>query len=186
MDLFESLSAEHDIIGRVIGAFSVYLDKVEKEHQVERHDLFRFVTFFSDFADSIHHGKEEGVLFAALERQGFARNIGPLAHIREQHTHERALFARLKRAATDRFAWSDSKIGELVRTGRELVDFQRAHMKKEDELLYPEAQRAMGGQTIDGIDKMLQRFERIHDIEGYSGYLWQLGEELAADHAPGE
>ena len=184
MDIFENLGDEHRIITRVLDAFTTYLDAVESKHDVDRHDLYRFVTFFSDFADSIHHAKEEGVLFVALERHGFAHNVGPLAHIREQHSYERALFARLKRAATDSQTWNDDKLGDLLRTGRELVDFERAHMKKEDELLYPAAKRELVGEAADGIDKSLARFERIHDVEGYAGYLRQIADELAASHAP--
>lgn len=179
MGIFEDLEKEHHAITRVMDAFMTYLDSVEAKHDVDRHDLFRFVTFFSDYADGIHHAKEEAVLFAALERHGYAKNLGPLAHIREQHSHERALFARLKRAATDKHAWSDERLGELLATGRELVEFERAHMKKEDDLLYPEAKRELADEATADIDKSLRRFQRIHDVEGYAAYLDQLAEELA-------
>jgi hemerythrin-like domain-containing protein len=179
MDIFGDLVDEHHTITRVMDAFMAYLDSVEAKHDVDRHDLFRFVTFFSDYADGIHHAKEEAVLFPALERHGYAKNMGPLAHIREQHSHERALFARLKRAATDKHAWSDERIGELLATGRELVEFERAHMKKEDELLYPEAKRELAGDATEALDKALVRFRRIHDIEGYADYLGQLARELS-------
>lgn len=179
MDIFEDLGNEHETITRVLDAFAKYLDAVEAKHGVERHDLFRFVTFFSDYADGIHHAKEEGVLFPALERHGYAKNMGPLAHIREQHSRERALFARLKRAATDKHAWSDARIGELLATGRELVEFERAHMKKEDDLLYPEAKRELADDATSDLDKALTRFQRIHDVEGYAEYLRQLADELA-------
>ena len=178
MDIFEDLDDEHCVITGVMDTFTAYLDAVAEKRSVERHDLFRFVTFFSDFADGIHHAKEESVLFPALEKLGYLTNSGPFARIREEHSHERALFARLKRAATNKHAWSEERIGELLRIGRELVGFELAHMKREDELLFPEAKRELSGDALDVLDKALVRFRRIHDVEGYSAYLGQLGREL--------
>lgn len=178
MNIFDELDDEHHVIARVTDAFSAYLDAVEAKHDVDRHELFRFVTFFSDYADSIHHAKEEAVLFPALEHCGYERNKGPLAEIRKEHNHERALLSRLKRAATAKHAWSDERIGELLATGRELVAFGRAHMKKEDELLFPEAKNKLVGEVAEHVGKTLVQFQRIHDIEGYSAYLGRLAREL--------
>lgn len=184
MQILDHLDDEHHLIERVLEAFGAYLDAVEHDHDVERHDLYRFVTFFSDFTDALHHAKEETVLFPALERRGFAPKVGPLGHIRDQHSHERVLFARLKRAATEQQTWSTQRLDELIGTGRELIDFERGHIIKESELLFPRARAELAGEDSTALDKALSKFERIHDVEGYTGYLEQLAEELIRRYAP--
>jgi len=184
MDLVDSLLDEHRLINNVAEAFEVYVDSVDLRNKVEQHDLFRFVTFFSDFADDIHHAKEESVLFPALERNGFAAKVGPLAIIRKQHSRERLLYAGLKRAATDRHAWIDVHIGELVRSARALIEFERAHVEEENSRLLPAARVELANEDPSVVAKSLKRFERIHSLGGYADYLRRLADELFATYVP--
>ena len=182
MDLVDNLLEDHRLIKNVVAAFEVYVDSVDLRHKVDQHDLFRFVMFFSDFADGIHHAKEESVLFPALERHGFAAKSGPLALIRKQHSRERLLYAGLKRAATDRHAWTDARIGELVRTARTLIDFERAHVEEENSRLLPAARVELAHEDASIVEKSLEQFERIHSLGGYADHLRRLAEELIATY----
>ncbi len=184
MDLVDRLLEEHRLITDVVAAFEVYVDAVDLEKKVEQHDLFRFVTFFSDFADNIHHAKEETVLFPALERHGFAATVGPLTLVRKQHSQERVLYAELKRAATDRHAWTTSRIGELVRSAHTLIHFERAHVEEENSRLLPAARVELANEDPEVVAKSLERFERIHSLGGYADYLRRLADELIVTYVP--
>lgn len=184
VDLVDNLLEEHRLIKNVVAAFEVYVDSVDRRKDVQQHDLFRFVTFFSDFADGIHHAKEEAVLFPALARCGFAAEAGPLTLVRKQHSRERLLYAELKRAATDQHAWTNSRIGELVRTARTLIDFERQHVEEEDSRLLPAARAKLALEDASILRKSLEQFDRIHSLGGYADYLRRLADELTATYVP--
>ena len=183
MDLVDNLLEEHRLIDNAVTAFEAYVDSVHLRKKVEHHDLFRFVMFFSDFADGIHHAKEETVLFPALERYGFAADVAPLAIVRKQHSREQLRYADLKRAATDRNAWTDARIGELVRTARTLIEFTREHVEEENSRLLPAARVELAREDPSVVSESLARFDRIHSLGGYADYLRRLGQELFTTYA---
>ncbi len=182
MDLFSKLFAEHRLIGRVLDAFEAYLDAVDAAGTVNPHDFTRFVTFFREYADLLHHEREESVLFPALARHGFAENRGPLAHVRGEHRTERELMTRLLRIATRRDPWSQTQAISSI--GRELVAFQRAHIAKENELLYPVAQREISPEGPALVARELAEFDEDRGRHGHTDWLEALGEELIGDYAP--
>lgn len=183
MELFAKLFAEHRLIGRVLDAFEAYLDRVEQGASVNQQDFTRFVVFFREYADLLHHEREETVLFPALARHGFAETRGPLAHVRTEHQTERALMSTLLRVAARRDPWSSKDERTIASVGRELVSFQRAHIAKENELLYPVARREIAPEGPALIARELAEFDEDRGRYGHVDWLEKLGEELVADYA---
>lgn len=171
--LFEELGAEHRLIAAVLGSMERYLDAVERGEGHDRLDLFRFIVFLSDYADDIHHEKEERVLMKGMAKHGFSLLSGPLAHVKEQHERERGLFAALHRIAVD-----GGDLAEAVPAARELVAFERAHMAKENELLYPAARRELGQDDPAPLLAALDRFNAARDRDGHAAWLLRLAEDL--------
>jgi hemerythrin-like domain-containing protein len=54
--------------------------------------------FLVVFVDKCHHGKEEGLLFPALEAVGVSRNGGPIGVLLEEHRKGRSLTAEMTAA----------------------------------------------------------------------------------------
>ncbi len=182
IDLFETLYAEHRFINQVLGAFESYAEAVEAGRPFERHELNRFVFFLSQYAELGHHHKEEHVLIPALVGSGFAAPGGPLEFIRDQHRHERRLMRRLRRTAAQKEPWGAEHRKEVVATVRELVQFERTHMEKENTLLFPEAIRHLHGEPRQRASQQLLEMQVAWDEDGYAAWLRELGEELIADH----
>jgi hemerythrin-like domain-containing protein len=120
--------------------------------------LDQLIDFFRGFVDKCHHGKEEDVLFPELEKRGIPREGGPIGvmlaehDIGRQHVREMASgLARLQQGD-----------GDAVRGIRENVsgyrDMLRGHIDKEDNILYPIADRLLSGTEAA---KMIERFEEI-------------------------
>lgn len=181
IDALDNLVQDHQRIGRVVASFERYLDALERgEESGDR--LLLFSVFFREYADLIHHQKEERILFSVLKSHGFSTNDGPLAFVRDQHDQERILLSQLVRDATRRGEPAEA-LARIVRTGRELCAFQREHMTRENEALYPAVRSELTSEERDSVERKLSRFDRERDACGHLTWLIGLAEELAAPKA---
>lgn len=101
----------------------------------------RALLFHSDFADGIHHDREELLLFPALEQAGLLSN-GPTAMLRQEHERGRAWRQRLGSA----IAVGDALRVQAASAG--FIDFQRQHIQKENQILFPLARQLLSPATV--------------------------------------
>ncbi len=181
MNIFEHLGHQHRIIGTTLDALHGYAAKVEAGVDPSHHDLTRFVLFFREYAHQRHRDAEEEVLFPLLTKHGFSMTVGPLAHIRQQHDEEGLLLVRLMKVAARRNLWSRDEASELCAVAREIVHFERVHLEKENELLFPKAQEQLTDEELEQAAKGLAKLEKKH---GDAAWLEKLASELIADYVP--
>ena len=125
------------------------LDEVEREsRRLEASAVLR-ESFWSDlftFADrfdvGMHHEKEEQLLFPALERAGLSRDGGPTAVLRDEHLRTHFFRSRLEQALTRRDR------ARLAAAAASYVDFVRAHVLKENQILFPLARRLLPAEAM--------------------------------------
>ena len=97
MSPIDVLEHEHRVIEQVLGALGTWADSVERGDDAPVADTVKFATFFREFADRCHHGKEEDILFVAMTRHGFSAQVGPVAVMLHEHTVGRAPRRRTRR-----------------------------------------------------------------------------------------
>jgi hemerythrin-like domain-containing protein len=134
---FDVLSAEHRVIEQVLSVLACMADAASRRGTApDWQDAADIVHFIATFADACHHGKEEALLFTAVERRdpGFT----PTVVMRHEHDAGRLLVARMRAAigVADTPAWAESAV--------EFVDLLRAHIQKEDHCLW-----AMAAERLD-------------------------------------
>jgi hemerythrin-like domain-containing protein len=96
MKLIDELTAEHELIERVVGAFQTYVGRrIAGESAVA--DGLRFFRFLRVFVARYHHHREESVLFPALTADiGLPADRGPLPALLAQHRELEACLAELE------------------------------------------------------------------------------------------
>ena len=97
MEATRSLRDEHRLIGRVLDAFEIALERFAQGVAIERTLFESFLEFFRVFADEHHHRKEEEQLFPRLERAGVALDGTPVAQVLDEHERARELVSELSR-----------------------------------------------------------------------------------------
>jgi hemerythrin-like domain-containing protein len=182
MDLFARLEQEHALIASVTGALDTFVQSFEKGGSVNLHELIRFLTFLRGYADGLHHGREETVLLPTLSRAGFPLESGPLGHIRDQHQEEARLLLDIAKAACAPEPWGPPQIARIASAAHALTDFERSHMAKERELLFPVAKKELAAHA-EALTAAMARFE-AREFRFGGGWLEQLGRELVASHPP--
>jgi hemerythrin-like domain-containing protein len=183
MDAIETLMTEHRVIERVLDGLVGFAEEVQRKGSTEKDELGRFVTFIREFADACHHGKEEDILFAAMVEHGFPRNGGPIAVMLHEHDQGRGLVGILRERAGQSAAWSDGDRTEIAEVSRGFAQLLRAHIHKEDAILYPMAEQHLPSDALAAVGDACEAYERDPSRAGKHDALHALAEDLIRGHA---
>lgn len=81
----KDLISEHDGILFGLEILETMIKKLRSNQPVPKNDLQDMVKFLKLFADKCHHGKEEGLLFPAMEAVGISKDKGPIGQMLIEH-----------------------------------------------------------------------------------------------------
>jgi hemerythrin-like domain-containing protein len=140
----EALRHEHRLILRVVAAFEQIM-AVPPPDGPDLDDVDDCITFFRLYTDACHHGKEEDLLFAALEDHGVPGGDGPIAAMREEHRAGRVIVAGMAAASQRHRAGAAGALDELLATAAAYTDFIRSHIAREDDGLFDVADGIIDG-----------------------------------------
>lgn len=107
--------------------------------------LDKCIRFIRLFADACHHGKEEDMLFPALQDQGLPRDSGPIAVMLHEHRLGRRFASIMAESIDDARSGDADAWKRLERAGRDYVDLIRGHILKEDNVLFNMADQLVTG-----------------------------------------
>jgi hemerythrin-like domain-containing protein len=173
------LSNEHRVIEVMLSVLENLADKALAENRLDRQSAEEAVDFFKNFADRYHHGKEENHLFAALINKGMPKEGGPVGQMIIEHDQGRAFVREMAESieADKRGDGNATKI--FIRNALGYVELLRAHIHKEDNILFP-----MAGRFLEAEEKveLLEKFESVeseHMGQGTHEKYIKIAENLA-------
>jgi hemerythrin-like domain-containing protein len=162
MNPIEKLKDEHKIILRGIELLERGATHLEQGENLSADFFRKLIDFIQNYADKYHHAKEEDILFVRLGEIKFSPEMGPVAVMLNEHKQGRNYIANLEQA-NERYAAGDaSSIKEIIKNARGYAGLLRQHILKEDLVLYPMAQNALGDK---GIDQMQPDFARVEQMQ---------------------
>jgi hemerythrin-like domain-containing protein len=153
-----SLLEEHKIILKVVAACAAICQRLTAGEKVDAELLLRIVEFMKLFADKCHHGKEEDLLFPALEKAGVPSTGCPLEALRAEHTKGRLLVAQLSDSANEYAKSVADSSGGIINALNGIAKLYPNHIWKEDEMVFPIAERLFSPETNK---KLLMEFEGV-------------------------
>jgi hemerythrin-like domain-containing protein len=155
------LMEEHRVIEKVLDALESFAKGFVGTTQ-DRQSADRFATFFRVFADSCHHGKEEDLLFEELMTMGMAADSGPLGVMLEEHELGRSCVSRIAAVAAGDGEWTSEERESFSGAVSEFVPLLRAHIQKEDRVLFPTADGMLSPEKIDALGDQFEQFCRVN------------------------
>ena len=184
----EILMAEHRLIERALSALEAYAWRAEAGDEVDRAALPQFVRFLRGYADELHHGKEEDLLFVRMIDAGFPSEAGPVAMMKLEHERGRALVSRLG-GVGGKAAWAPEDRRVVVEAALEFVGLLRAHIQKEDRVLYPMAEQRLAEEAMARLADEFQAHlalnaSRTRELEELALSLEETWVGRAASRAP--
>lgn len=149
------LSGEHQVILQVLAVLEVLATRAAA-HDLPTADAADAILVLRTFADRCHHGKEEDILFPLLEAR--SPGFGPTRVMRHEHIEGRACIRAMGEALTT----ADG--AAFARAATAYVELLRAHIAKEDDILFRIAQSML---TPEEDHQVLDAYRRIeHDDLG--------------------
>lgn len=155
----EILSGEHRAIEMVLGALDRMAQDAFDRGSIDVAAARQAVEFLREFADRRHHGKEEARLFPAMESAGLPPQHGPTSVMRHEHEVGRAEVRRMDAALRDFEEAKGGAADAFAFAARTFVDLLREHIAKEDEILFPMADRILGDAAQTSLLADFERFD---------------------------
>lgn len=184
MEPIQFLEREHRTIERVLETLDQYAASQSSASTAgSQKDLLQFVEFIRQFADRIHHGKEERILFEQMVQAGFPRSSGPLAVMVHEHDQARGLVRALHTLGEKESPWSEVDRRRVKEVCAAYTSLLRQHIRKEDEILYPMALSRLGPEALDAVADAFAEFERKDAQTGEKERLLAMAERLVERYA---
>lgn len=142
-DITTALVDEHKLILRMIALLERNAGRTAAGSYSNWQFYLDGVDFIRNYADRFHHAKEEDVLFEALIKNGMPRENSPIAAMLMEHDQGRAYVRAMEAAAQDALTGKTVDMTALSRNAMAYVELLREHISKEDEILYPLAERVI-------------------------------------------
>lgn len=174
----EILMHEHRVIEHVLGALEIAAGRAAADQPVRPGFFIDAAEFISHFADGCHHHKEEGMLFETMASTGFPKDVGPIAVMLAEHEMGRQ-YTRGMRSAAQRWADGDGSAREdVIAQARGYAALLRQHIMKEDNILFPMADRMIPAAQQQALLAAFDRFEAEETGAGVHEQYHALAEQL--------
>jgi hemerythrin-like domain-containing protein len=148
------LKHEHEVILSSLQILDQFCTDVSSGFAPEKIDLLNFVGFLKQFTDTCHHGKEEGMLFPALIEAGLSEHAGPIKAMVAEHLQGKDYIREMDLAISAgpdylTFAYAARNYSSLL----------KSHIQKEDDVLFPMAEKTLGRARLERMSKSFEEHE---------------------------
>src|SRR5262245_229499 len=152
MKCTDILIQDHQIILRALDVLDIMSARTENGDAVEPQHVETLLRFLRTFADDHHQVKEESALFPELLRTSLA-NDARLRQMSFEHDQERSLVEGLEDALRTK------KGADFVHFAKWLALLIRAHIHKEDNILFELAERSFSPEQDEQVTAELNKFK---------------------------
>jgi hemerythrin-like domain-containing protein len=162
MSVIEELRSEHEAVLLTIRILDQITNKLEAGQVIDIRHLDQILEFLQVFVDKCHHGKEEKVLFPAMEEAGIPHQGGPIGVMFYEHEQGRSFVQGLKSGVEAYRIGEDGAIVKIAKSAQNYGQLLTAHIEKENNVLYVMAERVL---SSDKMAEMAKSFTKIEEIE---------------------
>jgi len=180
----EVLMNEHRLIEQVLGSLETFACQLDGDFAAERPAIADYGDFFRGFADAGHHGKEEDILFRRMIERGLPRETGPVAVMLHEHEVGRGHVSVLRRVGEGTGPLTGREARLVVESAGAFIPLLRAHILKEDRILYPMAVRLLTDSEMDAMEAEFSAFDSRLRADGSYDRLHGLADRLSAGFRP--
>ncbi len=180
----DTLMHEHRVIEQVLGSLETFALNLRAEADADRATVKGYGDFFRNFADRCHHGKEEDRLFVKMNAYGFPKEYGPVAVMLAEHVEGRGHVGALVAIGQGEGPLSREERDAVVEHALAYVPLLRAHIMKEDNILYPMALQAIPHAEIEAMAEDFEAFEQSVMGAGEHEKFHALADQLIEAYPP--
>ena len=183
MEATDILMEEHRIIERVLSALETQARRAQAGTAVRAGFFQDAAAFFRNFVDSCHHRKEDEPFLMAMMDAGLSNQTGPIAIMLAEHEQGRAFNRAVEKAARSLERGEASARDDMARSALEFAAFLRQHIRRENEFLFPMADRLIPPGAQERLLAEFERFERDEIGAGVHQKYHRMAEALEKEAA---
>lgn len=154
MELIKTLREEHDKIWQFTDHVQTLCLNLMQQDIFEENEFREAIRFIREFADKEHHQKEERLLFRAMTDELGNLAVNLVQHgMLVEHDQARLYVAELEQAVNG-YCADKSPVHKLniLANATSYCAHLRRHIEKENNAVYPFAERSLKPETIAALD----------------------------------
>lgn len=160
----QALSHEHRVVEQMADVLVAMADDAEKQGRPDAKAGAEAIDFLKGFLDRCHHAKEEQLLFPAMEKQG--TDAAQVKALLKDHDEGRAHVKAMAKALDTADSAPAASAQAFAEHARAYASLLRKHIAKEEENVFPAADKAL---TPEAQAQLAKGFERVEAEETGAG-----------------
>jgi len=147
---------EHRSIAAILHGMEYLVTKIREGREKINPRVFRAMIYYLDtFSERAHHPKEDRFLFSAL------RNRGPeaqavVADLEKEHAQGGEALRRLEQCLIRYEEGGEREFPAFAQAVERFVQDYHAHMRKEEDIAFPMAERLLDARDWEAIDRAFE------------------------------
>jgi hemerythrin-like domain-containing protein len=162
MQATDILMGEHRVIEGVLETLEAATHQLEMGQPVRSGIFLDAADFIKGFADGCHHRKEENILFIKMADCGVPVEGGPIGVMLVEHEQGRQYTQGMRQAVEALEAGDESARQLIISNAYGYIQLLRQHIMKEDNILFPMAERAI---PLNEHAALVVDFKQVEDAE---------------------
>jgi len=165
------LSDEHQIILKVVGALEKQCAILKEKKEINRDFFEKAIDFIRNYADKFHHAKEENILFVEFCKKAHLAHCNPVEQMLHEHKMGRDYVGGMEKGL------KENNSDFILENGLKYVELLKAHIMKEDAILFPMMDEIFNEETQKLINEKAEEVEKKFE-KGYSDKYLALADNL--------
>jgi hemerythrin-like domain-containing protein len=124
------------------------------------------VSIIRNFADGLHHAKEENLLFPLMVEKGFSTEAGPVAVMLSDHGQGRRYVKEMADSAVALKNGNSNATGWIRESMRGYAELLQSHIAKENNVLFRMADQIMNDSEESDLISRFVSIDEGNDAEG--------------------
>lgn len=127
--------------------------------QINPDHVEEVIFLITNFADGLHHAKEEKLLFPLLEEKGFSTQSGPVAVMLAEHVQGREYVKQMREGLQQHREGNPDAVMHIKRALMGYAQLLQQHIDKENSILFRMASQMISEQEDDHLKKEFKKVD---------------------------
>jgi hemerythrin-like domain-containing protein len=155
----EQLKAEHEGIKTMLRIMGKVFDQAQSTREVNQEHFSQILEFLTIFVDKCHHGKEEDLLFPAMEKAGIPKESKVITFTLAEHQTARRYIKDMRNGFGAYEKGDPNASPRIVESGKSYIKLLISHIEKENTILFPMADKVLSDAKQEELAEAFERLE---------------------------
>lgn len=148
------LNEEHQNILKFIDVIKKEINRLTKTEKINQDFWYQVIDFIKNYADRLHHAKEEDLLFKEMCQDHVALHCNPIEQMLYEHNLGRDYVKGIKEGLEN----NDKQ--KIIDNANNYCLLLTEHIFKEDNILYPMAEQVLSQSVKDLLTEQFTKVEK--------------------------